>query len=225
VTIAPTPAGPLELPSRLPFAVENVPRSRVATAAILPFAHGASGVGPRCRRAPPGARAAAGALIAGAAFICAADPGVAIQGGEYKDFETIGVQVTLNDWFRAERRGWRLIGYPELQVNRHERGGDKLVQGGAFATFRVDPARAGLRPYLEAGVGANLFSRGDLGPKSFGTRFQFGEHIGVGLAWGGNTGGPNDTWLGVRYSHYSNAGIKNPNPGLEAVQLVLGHRF
>ncbi|WP_332675116.1 acyloxyacyl hydrolase [Aromatoleum sp.] len=170
-------------------------------------------------------RALAGVFIAGAASSCAAEPGVAIQGGRYESIETIGLQVTLDDWFRAERSGWRVVGYPELQVNRHEQSGDELVQGGVFATFRVDPAHARMRPYLEAGLGANVFSRGNIGSKDFGTRFQFGELIGIGIAWGGNTGGANETWIGVRFTHYSNAGIKKPNPGLEALQLVIGHRF
>ena len=166
-----------------------------------------------------------GVVLATSALSCSAQTGLAIQGGDYEDYETVGMQLVLEDWFRAERAGWRVVGYPELQLNRHKRDGDNLLQGGVFATFRADPAHAKLRPYLEAGLGLNLFSRGDLGPKSFGTRFQFGEHVGIGFVWGGNTGGPNETWLGLRYSHYSNAGIKNPNPGLEALQLVFGHRF
>lgn len=172
-----------------------------------------------------GARAIGGVVLAGAALSCAAEPGVALQGGRYDSVETVGLQVTLDDWFRAERGGWRVVGYPELQVNRHEHKGDKLWQGGLFATFRVDPAHARMRPYLEAGLGANVFSRGNLGSKDFSTRFQFGELLGVGVAWGGNTGGANETWVGVRFTHYSNAGIKKPNPGLEALQLVIGHRF
>lgn len=172
-----------------------------------------------------GARALGGAVLAGAALSCAAEPGVALQGGRYESVETVGLQVTLDDWFRAERGGWRVVGYPELQVNRHEHNGDKLWQGGVFATFRVDPAHARMRPYVEAGLGANVFSRGDLGSKDFSTRFQFGELIGVGVAWGGNTGAANETWVGLRFTHYSNAGIKKPNPGLEALQLVIGHRF
>ncbi|MDT3671096.1 MAG: acyloxyacyl hydrolase [Aromatoleum sp.] len=182
--------------------------------------------GPRSAGRPlSGARALGGVVLAGAALGCAAEPGVVLQGGRYDSVETVGLQVVLDDWFRAERGGWRVVGYPELQVNRHELNGDKLWQGGVFATFRVDPAHARMRPYLEAGLGANVFSRGDLGSKDFSTRFQFGEHIGIGVAWGGNTGGTNETWVGLRFTHYSNAGIKKPNPGLEALQLVLGHRF
>lgn len=216
-------------PTRRPF----------GTAPCRPFAVG-GGSSPGAARAndiaPPGVlrdrgqtpsamRGICGVLLAGAALGCAAEPGVALQGGRYESVETIGLQVTLDDWFRAERGGWRVVGYPELQINRHEHDGDELVQAGVFATFRVDPAHPRLRPYFEAGLGAHVLSRGDLGPKDFSTRFQFGELLGVGVAWGGNTGGANETWVGVRFTHYSNAGIKKPNPGLEALQLVIGHRF
>jgi lipid A 3-O-deacylase len=164
-------------------------------------------------------------LLAGAAFPCAADIGVAVQGRARDDIKSLGVQVILPQWFETERGGWRVTGYPELQVNRFERSGDDLVQGGAFATFRVDPARASLRPYFEGGVGVNLFSRDRLASKTFATRFQFGEHLGLGVTWGGGPGASNETWFGMRISHYSNATIRRPNPGIEALQFVIGHRF
>lgn len=171
-------------------------------------------------------RTALAALATGFALNGAAETGVAIQGGRYDGISTLGAQVAFGEFMSIERGGWRLVGYPELQLNVHRDDGDDLVQAGVFATFRAAPARAGLRPYIEAGLGANLFSRTDLGDESYSTRFQFGEHVGVGLAWGGNAaGGGNATWVGLRYSHYSNAGIKKPNPGLEALQLIVGHRF
>ena len=76
-------------------------------------------------------------------------------------------------------------------------------------------ARNPRRWYFEAGIGAHIFSdshvSSDLG---FSTRFQFGDHIGMGYrfhAW--------DT--AVRLQHLSKGGMRNPNPGINSVQLRL----
>lgn len=168
-------------------------------------------------------------VIAGA---CASAPAayaqhaVAIQGGSYDDTDSLGLQWTMPSWFRTNPGGWRISGGPELQLNVHERGGDDIVQAGLFATFRFEPPAQRLRPYLEAGIGANYFNRNDLGSKNFSTRFQFGELVGLGVAWGGNApAGPGETWFGVRFIHYSNADIRSGNSGLDTLMLTLGHRF
>jgi len=67
---------------------------------------------------------------------------------------------------------------------------------------------------IELGSGANVFSGTHLGNKNISTAFQFGSSIGLfhrlqGTPW----------QLGLRLTHYSNAGIKNPNPGQNYLQL------
>lgn len=73
---------------------------------------------------------------------------------------------------------------------------------------------------LEFGIGANLFSGTTLGAKRISTAYQFGDSIGLlhridGTPW----------TLGVRFTHYSNADIKRPNPGQDYLQLHIGYRF
>lgn len=73
---------------------------------------------------------------------------------------------------------------------------------------------------LEAGVGANLFLHTYIGDENISTAFQFGDSLGIlhrinGSAW----------ILGLRYTHYSNAGIRNPNPGLGYVQLRISREL
>lgn len=75
------------------------------------------------------------------------------------------------------------------------------------------------RYYLEAGVGATVFSRTDFADKNLSTAFQFGDHIGVG-AYLSDT-----SRIGLRFSHFSNAGIKEPNPGLNILQLLYTYRY
>ncbi|MCC2594973.1 acyloxyacyl hydrolase [Pusillimonas sp. MFBS29] len=75
------------------------------------------------------------------------------------------------------------------------------------------------RYYLEAGVGATVFSHTTFADKQLSTAFQFGDHIGIGAHLS------DSSRLGLRFSHYSNAGIKRPNPGLNILQLMYTHRY
>lgn len=72
----------------------------------------------------------------------------------------------------------------------------------------------GERFYLEAGIGATVFSSTRFANENISTAFQFGDHVGMGFLLT-----PNNR-IGVRYSHFSNASIKRPNPGLDTVQLT-----
>ncbi len=75
------------------------------------------------------------------------------------------------------------------------------------------------RYYLEAGVGATVFSHASFADKNLSTAFQFGDHIGIGMHLS------QDSRLSLRFSHYSNAGIKRPNPGLNILQLNYSHQY
>lgn len=165
------------------------------------------------------------AILATAAPTCFAQHGLSVAAGSRANVDSIGLQWTLPPWYRSEPGGWRVSGSPEIQLQRHHRDGDTLYQGGVFANFRFERPLRTLRPYLEFGLGLNVFSRKTLGPTSYSTRFQFGQQLGAGVSWGGTPGGEGETWLGVRIMHYSNAGIRKPNPGLETTQIILGHRF
>jgi hypothetical protein len=75
--------------------------------------------------------------------------------------------------------------------------------------------------YLEAGIGAHYLSRTSLGGRRFSTRFQFGDHIGMGYRFG-----PQGAWdLSYRFQHLSNADIKRPNDGMNSNQLRLQYWF
>jgi lipid A 3-O-deacylase len=61
--------------------------------------------------------------------------------------------------------------------------------------------------YSELGIGAHLMtSIYDNNHRDFSTAFQFGDHIGVGYE--------TKNWsVGIKLQHFSNGGIKHPNPG------------
>lgn len=159
------------------------------------------------------------------AATCSAQHGIAIQGGGYDDVDSVGVQWTLPAWFERDYGNWRLAGHPEIQLNRHTRRGDALYQAGAFATLRFQRDVGRVHPYVEAGLGVHYLSRRTIGPTEYSTHYQFGQHLGFGLAWGAEAGQHGEIWLGARFVHLSNAGLKKPNPGLDSLQLVVGHRF
>jgi lipid A 3-O-deacylase len=58
--------------------------------------------------------------------------------------------------------------------------------------------------------------------KRFSTRWNFYDMVGVGHTYGG----PQERHeVGLRLVHTSNAGIKNPNPGENFLQLRYAYRF
>lgn len=73
--------------------------------------------------------------------------------------------------------------------------------------------------YLEAGIGATVFNTTSFADKQLSTAFQFGDHIGVGFQV------TDAMRINVRLSHFSNAGIKRPNPGLNSVQVGVTVRW
>lgn len=73
--------------------------------------------------------------------------------------------------------------------------------------------------YTEIGVGATVLSRTRFADRNLGTAFQFGDHIGFGVLINGAH------QLGLRYSHFSNGGIKLPNDGLDVYQLTYTYRY
>src|SRR5690606_36732688 len=75
------------------------------------------------------------------------------------------------------------------------------------------------RYYLEAGIGPTVFSRTDFADRHISTAFQFGDHIGAGVYLSHNSR------LGLRFSHFSNGSIKDPNPGLNILQLMYTYQY
>lgn len=71
----------------------------------------------------------------------------------------------------------------------------------------------GQRLFVEMGIGPTLFDTTRVGGRSISTAFQFGDHLGIGLQVDERNS------VSLRYSHYSNASIKKPNPGLDLLQL------
>lgn len=74
-------------------------------------------------------------------------------------------------------------------------------------------------PFIEAGIGVALFSSSEVGEQRLGSSFNFEDRIGLGVKL------PNQQTLGLRAMHYSNAGIKQPNDGIESYSLFYSKAF
>jgi lipid A 3-O-deacylase len=161
----------------------------------------------------PGPSEAAGALAPDAAF-------AQVGGGTPTQALTLGLQWTL-PW-QAAWAGGVVSSYVEASVGRW-RTSDQGVPHTAWVTqlgltpvlrYRFD---GGDSPWFaEAGIGVNVlapvFRDGD---RQFSTAFNFGDHLALGRSFG--AGGRQE--LSLRLQHFSNAGIKHPNPGINFVQL------
>ncbi|MFA7670303.1 MAG: acyloxyacyl hydrolase [Burkholderiaceae bacterium] len=147
---------------------------------------------------------------------------------------SVGLRLGAGEHYQRAELAWES---PALWTYRFEGGSrlDLLGELGA-AYWRADGSRSpgsvwqfsatpflrwtwADRYYLEAGIGATVFSRTDFADKNLSTAFQFGDHIGVGMHLSPHSR------LSLRYSHYSNAGIKRPNPGLNILQLNYSYQY
>jgi len=143
------------------------------------------------------------------------------DGGSY---EGAGLAYRFGPWWSKDLGRWRASLRPEVEFTHFRYTGSTsadtaLNEIGGIGLFRIHYGTGALRPYGEFGLGLSLFGDGRLGHKEFSTRYQFSEHVGLGVEFSGR-------WFaGWRYSHYSNANIEKPNPGLDLHQIVIGIRF
>ena len=147
-----------------------------------------------------------------------APDGVDLTGGQGHSVAVSGLAVHWNSLCQCtaltelgfQTRLVAQVAYWHAQVHPTDNG--SLWDTSVTPVLRwLSPDIAGVKPYLEAGVGAHLLSHTRINNnKVFSTAFQFGENAGTGIAFG-----PNHRFeLGVYIQHVSNGRIKQPNNGL-----------
>jgi len=118
-------------------------------------------------------------------------------------------------------------GYVEAAIGRWSGNGDNassvwFTQVGLTPVLRLQPRSWPQGLFAEAGIGANVIVpiyHSD--NKHFSTAFNFGDHLAIGRQFGEDR----KQEVALRLQHFSNAGIRHPNPGENFVQLRYGRRF
>lgn len=74
--------------------------------------------------------------------------------------------------------------------------------------------------YAEAGIGAYLLSElYDNNDQRLSTAFEFGDHLGIGYVFANNAD------ISLKYEHFSNGSIKQPNDGVDFALVRLSFPF
>jgi lipid A 3-O-deacylase len=136
------------------------------------------------------------------------------RGSREVDLWRVGAQWAEHPrWL--ERSRWRL--YWDLAVGGWHGDAGTVHDVGLTPVFRYAQAPRG--PYFEGAVGFHLLSDSHITRHlNFSTRFQFGDHVGIGYRF--------ETYdLSLRLQHLSNGGIANPNPGINFLVLRVQYHF
>ena len=164
-------------------------------------------------------------LAAGAAFALGSLAAQAVdftaavgQSGDSTMVYRLGAQWDWNtSWWQSSVG--RLTGYWDAGYTYWD--GDETASNHSLSftpVFVYEFAGDSVQPYIEAGIGVAAFSSTEMEDNDLGSSFQFEDRIGAGLRFSGQE-------IGVRAIHYSNAGIKTPNDGVEAYTLHYRTRF
>jgi hypothetical protein len=162
--------------------------------------------------------AAAAPELDGASFEYASGPKVKML--------RLGVQ---SDWERRyfQRNGRHIGAYWDLQLAQWRGRAYQGVLGqhqniteiGLTPVFRwQSDERRGW--YVEGGIGVHLLSGLYNNDNNWlSTRFQFGDHLGAGYVL-------DNGWdVGLKFQHFSNGGIKDPNSGVNVTVLKISRAF
>jgi lipid A 3-O-deacylase len=130
-----------------------------------------------------------------------------------------------------ESNGTHIGGYWDLTLAewhgtrfRHQPGAtpgatQNITDVGITPVFRLQ-RNSGTGPYIEAGVGAHLLSdQYNNNGRRLSGNFQFGDHVGVGYIFA------NRVDIGVKIQHFSNAGIRKPNDGVNFAVARVSYAF
>jgi hypothetical protein len=146
--------------------------------------------------------------------------------GNKTQMARIGAQWRWDrQWFRSN--GTHLGGYWDLTLAQWRGNSFQNVEGrtqnitdiGITPVFRFQ--RDDLKgPYVEAGIGAHYLSElYDNNGRKLSTNFEFGDHLGAGYVFRNNLD------VSVKFQHFSNGGIKEPNNGVNFAVVRVSYPF
>ncbi len=159
--------------------------------------------------------AALAAVTLGQAFTAqAADVSLSVgQTGDSTMVYRLGLQSNWDKSWMQTSVG-RVTGYWDGAYTYWE--GDTTSSNHSLSfspVFVYEFAGGSVKPFIEAGIGVSAFAHTQLESNNLGSSFNFEDRLGFGLRFAGGHE------LSVRAIHYSNAGIKQPNDGVESYSL------
>ena len=171
---------------------------------------------------------AALALAAAAvpAFASAAPESLFVQAGRWNHVRSLTLGATWDlKWQRNDDLALSTA-YVEVALGRWQTHGTADDRGytrvGVTPVLRLYPHAFGGAWFGELGIGVNLiWPIFQAGARPFSTTFNFGDHFAVGRRFGSR----GEHELALRFEHFSNAGIKRPNPGQNFLQVRYAYRF
>ncbi|WP_155944773.1 acyloxyacyl hydrolase [Pseudoxanthomonas sp. Root630] len=170
-------------------------------------------------------RLALGLLLAAAtAQAFAAEPRSAwyVQGGVAEDAQSLTVGMSRDWQWEKQYRYGHISGQWQGEVARWHSDSQNSTQLGVTPALRWRPNGWDNGWFVEGGIGVNvIFPKYDTRKKEFSTTFNFGDHIAVGKRFGADQ---QHEWS-LRFQHFSNGRIKNPNPGENFLQFRYTQRF
>lgn len=142
--------------------------------------------------------------------------GVTFAVGQTSD-STMTYRIGLqSDWDASwwQTSVGRLTGYWDAGYTYWEGDETSSNHSLSFApVFVYEFGGGSVKPYIEAGIGVAAFAHTKLESNELGSSFQFEDRIGFGLRFAGGHE------VGIRAIHYSNAGLSQPNDGVESFAL------
>lgn len=116
--------------------------------------------------------------------------------------------------------------YVETSVNFWEYGAERqhdtnfIIALSPVLRKTFSPGPSG-RFFGEFGIGLSLLDDTTFAGKDVSTHYQFEDRLGLGYEFGK----AHRYRLALRYFHYSNGGVKKPNPGLDFISLSFAMRL
>jgi hypothetical protein len=140
---------------------------------------------------------------------------------------TLGLRWPWSWSWRSDFGGGALTASTEFSLSqwRYDNAAGRrtsLVQLAVSPVLRWRPDGGAARWFLEGGLGLTQTSRRyETERKTFSTRFNFGTQLAVGFDFGERR----EHEISLRVAHFSNGGIRKPNPGENFLQLRYAFHF
>ncbi|PPJ43181.1 acyloxyacyl hydrolase [Pseudoxanthomonas sp. KAs_5_3] len=145
-----------------------------------------------------------------------------VQGGVAEDAQSLTVGMSRDWQWEKQYRYGHISGQWQGEVARWHSDSQNSTQVGVTPALRWRPNGWDNGWFVEGGIGLNvIFPKYDTRKKEFSTTFNFGDHIALGKRFGADQ---QHEWS-LRFQHFSNGRIKNPNPGENFLQFRYTQRF